>query len=503
MENDDTYDAPHSPGDAPYLEPDSPYGHDSHDSPDGPDGPAGSNGPGGPHDPSGPHGPDARRYSLDELFKCKSDESFKDALFSFITTGKASKDEIKRLYDLCLSGLSESENADDNNGRGTTTRPQTLNTITSPAMPPTPKLEDELAPDLFLRYGGEEDIRTFFVDLLTSCKGPPEKVKKLFDSSILADTEDFGSIMEYARTFGLDGQYFGEGDFAMQMSQMNQMSQMSQLNQMNFDPNDMQRSQQQPNFQQTSQSLQPAAQFQPSFLSHDCQHGPSSFAPVSFADPAHFHHVPHNLDQQQDSMGSFIPPPALAQSLPQPLLGDGNDLISLGVSTAQVQDINVTPSFDRQHGLPSPVTQASSNQSEGSSTPTANVNSLNGEGDLAEVVCTLPNIDGSKCGKRCTGPKRYRSIQEHIRRAHPGSYLPGLPATEASFHAMVDTDGVVCPIRAQDGSACGHRCAGSKPHKAMQDHIHDQHPDHFISGLPANEASFRISEYPSSHHPQI
>jgi hypothetical protein len=35
--------------------------------------------------------------------------------------------------------------------------------------------------------------------------------------------------------------------------------------------------------------------------------------------------------------------------------------------------------------------------------------------------------------------KRYRSMQEHIRRAHPNHYIPKLPATEESFIMMVTT----------------------------------------------------------------
>jgi hypothetical protein len=35
--------------------------------------------------------------------------------------------------------------------------------------------------------------------------------------------------------------------------------------------------------------------------------------------------------------------------------------------------------------------------------------------------------------------KRYRSMQEHIRRAHPNHYIPKLPATEESFLLMVNT----------------------------------------------------------------
>lgn len=56
-----------------------------------------------------------------------------------------------------------------------------------------------------------------------------------------------------------------------------------------------------------------------------------------------------------------------------------------------------------------------------------------------EVVCPLANQDGSSCRKRCLGEKRFRSMQEHIRRAHPDHYIPKLPATEESFLLMVDT----------------------------------------------------------------
>ncbi|OIW35495.1 hypothetical protein CONLIGDRAFT_61451 [Coniochaeta ligniaria NRRL 30616] len=56
-----------------------------------------------------------------------------------------------------------------------------------------------------------------------------------------------------------------------------------------------------------------------------------------------------------------------------------------------------------------------------------------------EVVCPLHNQDGSSCRKRCIGEKRYRSMQEHIRRAHPEHYISKLPATEESFLLMITT----------------------------------------------------------------
>ncbi|KAL8672860.1 MAG: hypothetical protein Q9168_002698 [Polycauliona sp. 1 TL-2023] len=57
----------------------------------------------------------------------------------------------------------------------------------------------------------------------------------------------------------------------------------------------------------------------------------------------------------------------------------------------------------------------------------------------SEVVCPLKTAEGSNCRKRCLGEKRYRSMQEHIRRAHPEHYIAKLPATEESFQLMVNT----------------------------------------------------------------
>lgn len=56
-----------------------------------------------------------------------------------------------------------------------------------------------------------------------------------------------------------------------------------------------------------------------------------------------------------------------------------------------------------------------------------------------EVVCPLKNQDSSSCRKRCLGEKRYRSMQEHIRRAHPEHYISKLPATEESFQLMINS----------------------------------------------------------------
>lgn len=47
--------------------------------------------------------------------------------------------------------------------------------------------------------------------------------------------------------------------------------------------------------------------------------------------------------------------------------------------------------------------------------------------------------DGTKQELTTPQEKRYRSMQEHIRRAHPEHYIAKLPATEESFQLMINT----------------------------------------------------------------
>lgn len=57
------------------------------------------------------------------------------------------------------------------------------------------------------------------------------------------------------------------------------------------------------------------------------------------------------------------------------------------------------------------------------------------------VDCPLPRSDGRPCTKHTFGEKRWRSLQEHIRRAHPNYYQSGLNATEESIMKMVKDAG--------------------------------------------------------------
>ncbi|RPB00771.1 hypothetical protein L873DRAFT_1827467 [Choiromyces venosus 120613-1] len=59
-------------------------------------------------------------------------------------------------------------------------------------------------------------------------------------------------------------------------------------------------------------------------------------------------------------------------------------------------------------------------------------------GGHGEVMCPLFNADGSICRKKCVGNFAYRSICEHIRRAHPDNWIPKLPASPETFAKMVN-----------------------------------------------------------------
>ncbi|KAK4178829.1 hypothetical protein QBC36DRAFT_288142 [Triangularia setosa] len=121
-----------------------------------------------------------------------------------------------------------------------------------------------------------------------------------------------------------------------------------------------------------------------------------------------------------------------------------------------------------------------------------------------EVVCPLQNQDGSSCRKRCIGEKRYRSMQEHIRRAHPEHYIAKLPATEESFLLMINT-----PPRptTQPTSAPAHMNQNKGPaHGYRRDESSapgtPRHPDEYQGGAaiyPAAAALAQLHSYKSEH----
>ncbi|MCJ1486437.1 hypothetical protein MMC06_006614, partial [Schaereria dolodes] len=71
--------------------------------------------------------------------------------------------------------------------------------------------------------------------------------------------------------------------------------------------------------------------------------------------------------------------------------------------------------------------------------------------------------------------KRYRSMQEHIRRAHPEHYISKLPATEESFQLMINTPPSARPPQ-QSMQALGNNVFG---------HERDAHPQRYTPAAPS------------------
>lgn len=70
-------------------------------------------------------------------------------------------------------------------------------------------------------------------------------------------------------------------------------------------------------------------------------------------------------------------------------------------------------------------------------------------------------------------------MQEHIRRAHPEHYISKLPATEESFHLMINTPPSDRPQVPQN--------SGQPHHGQTKNHIHGYHQeDHSAPGTPRN-----------------
>ena len=133
-----------------------------------------------------------------------------------------------------------------------------------------------------------------------------------------------------------------------------------------------------------------------------------------------------------------------------------------------------------------------------------------------EVVCPLSNQDGSACRKKCIGvryaqqttpsrrpvadftlqEKRYRSMQEHIRRAHPTYYIPKLPATEESFQLMITTPPSAKPLLQQQQPGVPPRrgyCELDKPKHSKQMLNETQLMQaNMIHMLPTFKASTRV-----------
>ncbi|KAI9823611.1 MAG: hypothetical protein M1832_002392 [Thelocarpon impressellum] len=124
-----------------------------------------------------------------------------------------------------------------------------------------------------------------------------------------------------------------------------------------------------------------------------------------------------------------------------------------------------------------------------------------------EVVCPLKNQDGSSCRKRCLGEKRYRSMQEHIRRAHPEHYISKLPATEESFALMINTPPSARPKEAPKSQVVGNTVYGHERNsfygEGSSSPATPRNTDEYIptSMLPAASAAAALAQL-HNHRPE-
>lgn len=402
------------------------------------------------------------------------DPDTKNSLLSFITTGQASKDDIKHLYEQCLSGLVNDNNSASATGSGSAPSnkgkspsiAQTSNDA-MPALPPTPATTEDETPtghdtlQPLDPLDPPRDLKEFFINLFLSGKFPPSQLEQLYNISALADAQQFGSLIPSSES---SNEVFGE-----QADTMDYTGFGDQADGPTF-PAQQDRSR-----RKMKHAPQHIEDF---FWDLNGQNSPNLLGPGAFG--------MHEANSQGHS-SSYIAPGILDHhDLQTPVQ---NQVSSPTHPMHSFFGPTITPvNNSQQNGLPSPVATRASSQSEGSSTPNAPQPNENTD----EVACPILNTDGTACGKRCGGAKRWRSIQEHIRRAHPERYLQGLPANEESFQAMIKAGGIACTITDENDVMCGERFSGSKKFRLVQEHVRERHPDNWVSDLPANEHSYNI-----------
>lgn len=102
-----------------------------------------------------------------------------------------------------------------------------------------------------------------------------------------------------------------------------------------------------------------------------------------------------------------------------------------------------------------------------------------------EVVCPLRNQDGSACRKRCLGvsaPFAMSVCLPVCLSVIPSALSPSYPdSCTRTSHCLCENTGGNIPPRLQE-----------KRYRSMQEHIRRAHPEHYISKLPATEESFQL-----------
>lgn len=412
----------------------------------------------------------------------------KAALSPFRKTGSAPMDLSKQqLFHQLHSDPLEapSEKQADNEDTDTLVPMQTCNTNIS-AMPPTPGLDDgsariPSAPSSTKQLIIDQAVSGFSYD----------RPKELLELSPLPGNENSDALMRRAENLK-DAQAPQRTDMHQMMDFWPRSGPHGYMADMSQDGDEVLRDHQLPAFQQNSQPLQPSAQFATAFPTHGYQHQVSPYTPAGIPHVAHQQCHPtaqHYNNYHQTPFSPNLDPAALAQPVPAAM--DNFVQASLITPPAPGQDRPAAPTFEQSTGLPSPITQASSNQSEAPSPAVKNGSREPEE----EVICPLKNKNKTICGKVCRGTHAYRSMLEHIRRTHPVNYINNLSANKTSFQTMVNTDGATCPIVKSDGSSCGEYFTGTRYWKTVQDHIREEHPESFVADQPASKDSFRLSKY--------
>lgn len=92
------------------------------------------------------------------------------------------------------------------------------------------------------------------------------------------------------------------------------------------------------------------------------------------------------------------------------------------------------------------------------------------------VDCPLPGKDGKPCTKHTFGEKRYRSLQEHIRRAHNEFYIANLHATEESIIKMCEKAGVTLAPPRRSKKPGSQKTKASAPQSRPQPRIRASEP---------------------------
>ncbi|ROW11177.1 hypothetical protein VMCG_01156 [Cytospora schulzeri] len=393
------------------------------------------------------------------------DEAAKEYIVSLITSAKAPDDEVSRLYDLgrsdplALDG--EDSNHENNDGEDDDdTLQQQTDPMMAPIQPVMPDIEHPAtARDLLYGFNIQEELKDFLIPMITSGTIPEEELQRLYNISLNAGSDDFEMQMACAKSLRdtvLERSY--SDDLTVYLGLARQYERVAE------EP-------------ESANTYWPLAG-SPALNDVSPDYGGSMRAlerqGQEFLNGLRRASI--STDMDDDEGYDHIQANALPADVPPQSNGSNGD--SIGEITGL--------------GAGGGAGAVKKTKSRRPPTTVGNI----------ELICPLPAKDGSVCNKHFYDGKPYRSVQEHIRRAHPDNYIPKLPATKESFELIVNAAlgpaqedpkiEVVCPLLTKDGSTCGKRCFDGKAYRSMQEHIRKAHPLHYIPGLHANEESFRM-----------